>query len=311
VLVATHRPRFEEALKTELGNITLPGEGERAARLQRLYGDYVPVLRQVLDPAIPAGQRRGLYFQRLYPTFQQIKGAADEILRMNERNMVQAKDRARRVADDAGRVMALLLFAGIAFAGAAVLFLSQAVLVPLERLEGESGTGKPGPAVPLTLRDEPRPFHPEPVPPAELVDAAVSEATPGFREEGVKLAVDVDPEAPRVLADRDQVRPALAALLKNARAHSPAGGTVTLTAGPWEGRVRFAVADTGSGIPAAHQERIFEPFYQVPGTQDLGEVGLGLAVARGIVQSHGGEIHVESEEGRGATFWFTLPAAVG
>jgi signal transduction histidine kinase len=86
---------------------------------------------------------------------------------------------------------------------------------------------------------------------------------------------------------------------------------VTVTAEPWEGRVRFAVTDTGDGIPAAHLERIFEPFYQVPGTQDLGDAGFGLAIARGIVQSHGGEIHCESEEGRGTTFWFTLPAAQG
>jgi signal transduction histidine kinase len=85
---------------------------------------------------------------------------------------------------------------------------------------------------------------------------------------------------------------------------------VTLTAEPWEGRVRFAVTDTGSGVPAAYREQIFEPFYQVPGSQDLGGVGLGLTIARGIVQSHGGEIHCESEEGRGSMFWFTLPAAL-
>ena len=81
-----------------------------------------------------------------------------------------------------------------------------------------------------------------------------------------------------------------------------------MTAEPWHGRV-FAVIDTGDGIPAAHRERIFEPLYQVPGTQDLGSVGLGLAVARSLVQAHGGEIDFDSEEGQGATFWFTLPAA--
>ena len=126
----------------------------------------------------------------------------------------------------------------------------------------------------------------------------------------MKLVTDVNPEAPRVLADRERAEQALTLLLSNARAHTPAGGAVTVTAEPWEGRVRFAVTDTGSGIPAAHLERIFEPFYQVPGTQDLGGVGLGLAIARDIVQAHGGEIHCESEEGRGTTFWFTLPAAV-
>src|SRR3954467_10675744 len=70
-LAVQYRPPFEAALKTELGNITLPGEGERAKRLRRLYNDYIPVLQQVLDPGLPVGQRRALYFQRLYPTFQQ------------------------------------------------------------------------------------------------------------------------------------------------------------------------------------------------------------------------------------------------
>jgi two-component system, NtrC family, sensor histidine kinase KinB len=161
-----------------------------------------------------------------------------------------------------------------------------------------------------SLEESRRQLHPEPVPPDELVDAAVRDAAPAFREDEVKLVADVDPEAPRILADRERVRQVLTSLLRNARAHSPAGGAVTVTAEPWEGRVRFAVTDTGGGIPAAHRERIFEPFYQVPGTQDLGDAGLGLAIARGVVQSHGGEIHCESEEGRGSTFWFTLPASV-
>jgi signal transduction histidine kinase len=313
-LAVQYRPPFEAALKTELGNITLPGEGERATRLQRLYDDYTPVLQQVLDPGLPVGQRRALYFQRLYPTFQQIKQTADEILRMNERSMVQANDRARKVAAEASRSMAIALLAGTAFAGLAVFLLSRAILGPLERMteaarEIESGDLDLTVPVTSSLEESRRQLHPEPVPPGELVDAAVHTVEPGFEEEGVKLTAEVDPEAPRVLADLEKASLALTLLLRNARAHSAAGGAVTVTAGPWEGRVRFAVTDTGDGIPAAHRERIFEPFYQVPGTQDLGDVGLGLAVARGVVRSHGGEIHCESEEGRGSTFWFTLPAS--
>ena len=94
-LAAQHRPRFEEALKTELGNITLPGEGERAERLQRLYAAFVPVLERVLAPEVSPEERRVLYFQKLFPTFRQIKETADEILRMNQQNMVAANDRAR------------------------------------------------------------------------------------------------------------------------------------------------------------------------------------------------------------------------
>ena len=311
-LAVQYRPPFEAALKTELGNITLPSEGERAARLQQLYDAYVPVLQQVLDPGLPAGQRRALYFQRLYPTFQQIKRTADEILRMNERNMVQANDRARRVAAEASRSMAIALLAGTAFAGLAVFLLSRAILGPLERMAGlpeAVSLISPDRKVGLANQAASSELHLEPVAPGDLVEAAVRNAESRFEEEGVKLAADVDPEAPRVLADREKVEVVLSSLLRNARAHTPEGGAVTVSAGPWEGRVRFTVTDTGDGIPAAHRERIFEPFYQVPGTQDLGDVGLGLAVARGIVQSHGGQIHSEGEEGRGATFWFTLPAS--
>jgi signal transduction histidine kinase len=114
-----------------------------------------------------------------------------------------------------------------------------------------------------------------------------------------------------VLADRERVRLLLPALLRNALSHTPAGGAVTVRAQPWEGRVRFTVTDTGTGVPEAYREAIFEPLYQVPGTQDdPGSAGLGLTVSRNIVQAHGGEIHCESEEGRGAIFWFTLPAAL-
>ena len=75
-------------------------------------------------------------------------------------------------------------------------------------------------------------------------------------------------------------------------------------------QIRFSVSDSGSGIPPEYLEKIFEPFFQIPGTEDLGGVGLGLAVARDIVRTHGGDIHCESEgAGRGATFWFTLPVA--
>src|SRR5262249_34041096 len=110
----------------------------------------------------------------------------------------------------------------------------------------------------------------ETVPPGELEEAAVRELAPRFEEKQVKLKADVNPEAPRVLADRERVRLLLPALLRNALAHTPAGGEVTVRVEPWEGRARFTVTDTGSGVPEAFREAIFEPLYQVPGTQDHG-----------------------------------------
>jgi signal transduction histidine kinase len=72
--------------------------------------------------------------------------------------------------------------------------------------------------------------------------------------------------------------------------------------------VRFEVADTGEGIPHEYLHQVFEKFYRVPGASS-GSAGLGLSIAKEIVEAHGGEIGVESEVGRGSTFWFTLPLA--
>jgi len=524
-LAVEHRPRFEAALQTELGNITMPGEGERAERLRQLYAAYVPVLERVVDPAIPVEERRALYFGQLLPTFQQVKATADEILEMNQENMVEANDRARLLASQAGRRMALMLLLGTALAGICIAFLFHSILGPLERLtqaarriEGgdldqavsvsshdeigqlagafnsmtkslrelrqsdQAGLlrarrvselaidnvpeavavlsadhrvelanrsaisllglrpGEPVPAqhggwLPALLKraeagfivapgaeaevrlpsdgrerffrpraailrdgpDQPESFvlvledvtdrrrggevhagllasaagdlegalgplgaaldslrsghpaltqsqkdlvdrirremdrlgqiaqnllalsrveqsrqqlHLEPVAPRALIDAAAHNAAGGFKRQQVKLTVDVSPAAPRVLADPERAGVVFSALFQNALAHTAAGDSVTVRAELDGGRPRFSVIDTGRGIAPDQRERIFEPFYQVPETEHLGGVGLGLAVARDIVQAHGGEIHCESEgEGHGATFWFMLPVA--
>src|SRR5436305_3546705 len=156
-IAGQNRPRFDAALKTELGNVTLPGEGERAQRLKQLYTSYMPVLERVLDPNVPLEERRSLYFRQLFPTFQQIKGTADEILNLNQQNMVDANDRARKLAKDASREMAFRLLAASAVEGFAVLFLSPAMLGKLERLPraaGEIVKGHLDLTVPVTSQDE-------------------------------------------------------------------------------------------------------------------------------------------------------------
>jgi NtrC-family two-component system sensor histidine kinase KinB len=499
-LAAEHRPHFEAALQKELHNITLPGERERAERLRQLYAAYGPALERILAAETRAPERHALYFARLDPVFQQIKSTADEILQMNQRNMVEANDRARRLAAGASRQMAVMLLAGVAFAGFCVFFLSRSILGPLERLtwaarkiEGgdlsltvpvtshdevgqlgaafnsmaaglrelresdqahllrnvrtaqqamdglpeavavlsadrrvemanraavellgvrpgepvpepqrawllplldrvESGhfeerrtaadaeirlpgvagerffrpraaalrephehpegfvlivedvtgrrragevhasllentardlaglAGAPEPAerlqeIAANLRDmarlgeRRRQLHLAPAPPGDLIGAAVKKVSAAYREKQVELTSGVDSGSVRVLVDPQGAELVLLSLLRNALAHTPGGGRVKVRAVPEDGRVRFTVADTGRGIPADRREQLFEPFYQVPGTEDLGGVGLGLATARDIVQAHGGEIHCDSAEGRGTTFWFTLPAA--
>ncbi|HEX2208414.1 MAG TPA: ATP-binding protein, partial [Longimicrobium sp.] len=94
----------------------------------------------------------------------------------------------------------------------------------------------------------------------------------------------------------------------NAVKFTPEGGTVTLGCAPGDSEVRFSVADTGPGIPPEQVPHIFGAFWQARHADRRG-LGLGLSIARGLVEAHGGRIWVESEPGRGATFVFTLPLA--
>lgn len=152
-------------------------------------------------------------------------------------------------------------------------------------------------------------LHLQPVAPRSLLDAAEEEFRSSSKRCGVTLSVEAAPDLPLALADFERIKLVLGFLIDNALAHTQVGGSVTLRAEAAGDRVRFTVADTGSGIPEEHLGRIFERFYQVPGTEDRGRAGLGLSIAKDIIQSHGGEIHLESHEGRGTNVWFTLPAA--
>lgn len=139
-----------------------------------------------------------------------------------------------------------------------------------------------------------------------LVAQAAAAAEPSARAAGVALSVET-PEGPvPAFADAERLDVVLTNLLGNAVRHTPAGGRVAARVRPDGASVRFEIQDTGEGIPRQYQERIFERFFQVPGGKQ-GGLGLGLYISREIVQAHGGEMGVASEEGQGSTFWFTLP----
>ncbi len=125
-----------------------------------------------------------------------------------------------------------------------------------------------------------------------------------FRQSGVELRSDLEPLLPQVETDETQLKQALINLLVNARQVLEGGGTVTLRtrAGP-AGEAVVEVQDDGPGIPTEVRERIFEVFYSSRG----GGTGLGLPIARQIVERHGGRIEVDSSEGRGTTFRIRLP----
>lgn len=125
-------------------------------------------------------------------------------------------------------------------------------------------------------------------------------------EKELDLALDCDGDLPQVCADRDRLLQVLSNIIGNAIKFTPAGGRIVVSAVRAESVVRFAVQDTGPGIPADAIPRLFDAFWQVSTTGRSG-AGLGLAIAKGILDAHGGRIWVESDGQHGSTFSFTLP----
>ena len=141
-----------------------------------------------------------------------------------------------------------------------------------------------------------------------LLQAAVAAAQPLLDGHERTLRVEVPAGLPSVLADRLQIERVLANLMSNAVRHTAQGDTIAVTVTPHAGYVAVAVTDTGSGIPPAYLPRIFEKFVQVPNAPS-GGAGLGLAIAKQLIEAHGGHVSVRSDVGRGTTFTFTLPVA--
>jgi signal transduction histidine kinase len=525
-LIRNNRAAFEESLQVQLSNVTLPAEGEDTARLRELFENYKTQLKGIIDLGQPVGLRNQAYFEVLLPLFGQIKEAADSILNMNQQNMVEANDRARRVAANAKNQMYFLLSAGTVLAIVFIFFTRKWVLRPIHRLirsadeirrgnldlfvasdsqdeighlseafnamaaslrqfrrtdqakllriqratqqafsslpdavavidtEGKVEVAtesartvfglKPGVAVgDLPFRwmaelcrqavqsgrveslegqraiqqfvnGEERYYRPEAVPildadrlttgvilvlkdvtqlrqqdeikkgvirtvshqlntpltsvrmaihlllgekvgplnekQAELLISAredsdrlhqilsglldISRFESGkalmeFRrlsprtivmdgvepflrtaqDRGVSLHTEVAEDLPDVWADTSRIGYVFTNLLSNALKHTSPGGRITVAAEADEAWVRFCVSDTGEGIPAAFLSRIFEPFYRVPGRGNEMGAGLGLAIVKEIVEAHGGAVSVESAEGKGSSFFFTLRRA--
>jgi signal transduction histidine kinase len=143
-----------------------------------------------------------------------------------------------------------------------------------------------------------------------LVESAARVLAPVAATRGVSLRTDgAGPPLP-VLADADRVVQVLSNLVGNAIKFTGEGGGVRVAAEPHGRELLVSVADTGAGIPPDHLPHVFDRFWQV-GRADRRGVGLGLPIAKGIVEAHGGRIWIESEPGRGTTVRFTLPAVPG
>jgi len=148
-----------------------------------------------------------------------------------------------------------------------------------------------------------------PTKPGDLRDVAreaVDMVAPLVSAQGVSLEATLPEEPVKASFDRDRILQVFSNLLGNAVKFTPKGGKVRLEIEKSD-RLRVTVSDTGPGIPADQHDRVFRRFTQVRAAP--GGVGLGLYIARRIVEAHGGEIGVNSRPGRGSTFFFTLPEA--
>lgn len=149
-------------------------------------------------------------------------------------------------------------------------------------------------------------LYPLPTRVADVMEKAIEENKGDASAKGLRLTMDFPVPEVKVLADHERIGHVFSNLIGNAVRHTAGEGSIRVGAHVANGSVRFTVTDTGKGIPKEYHSRIFEKFFQVPDGGPKG-TGLGLYIAREIVRGHGGQIGVESEPGKGSTFWFTIP----
>jgi two-component system NtrC family sensor kinase len=139
----------------------------------------------------------------------------------------------------------------------------------------------------------------------ELLEGILLMMERQMRESNIRVALDFDHQIPEVMASTNQMRQVMLNMFKNAKEAMPSGGTLTVRTAREDQKVSVHIQDTGVGIPEEIQNKIFEAFFTTK--QKVKGVGLGLSVCYGIIKDHGGEIRVESEEGKGTTFIISLP----
>ncbi len=144
-----------------------------------------------------------------------------------------------------------------------------------------------------------------------LVEKLVAAATPLAAQRRIELVAQCDPAIGVFGADEEKIETVIANLISNAMKFTPQGGRVCVETHAAPDRMWLSVTDTGIGIDESQQDRIFQRFVQVDGSssREFSGTGLGLSLAQGLVQLHGGEIHISSALGKGSRFWFDVPYA--
>jgi signal transduction histidine kinase len=152
-------------------------------------------------------------------------------------------------------------------------------------------------------------MKPRPILVSEAVKRTLDDLRPVLANHRVYVRI---PDDLAIRADVDAFRDVVRNLLSNAAKFSPAGRQIIVSATRVDGAVDMSVSDEGSGIPPDEQSRIFDPFYQSPYNNELRRgTGIGLTIAKRLVEMHGGRIEIVSEAGLGSTFWVTMPLAAG
>ncbi|MNY31254.1 Alkaline phosphatase synthesis sensor protein PhoR [compost metagenome] len=144
---------------------------------------------------------------------------------------------------------------------------------------------------------------------AQKVTETLESLAPLFREKGLRVETELPAEAAPIWGDPGRVAQVLLNLLGNAVKFTPAEGRIVVTLRREEAEMLLEVRDSGIGIAADHLPKLFQSFYQADSstTRQHGGAGLGLSIAKSIVEAHGGRIGVHSAPGSGSTFWFSLP----
>jgi histidine kinase len=143
-----------------------------------------------------------------------------------------------------------------------------------------------------------------------LIEQTATRLRPQFEEKGVKLNLQLPPDLPPVRVDEDRLSQVLLNLVGNALQYTPGGGTVTISARPQNHEVHLLIQDTGIGIPSEHLPYLFDRFYRVDKSRSRagGGSGIGLTIARRLVEAHGGRVWATSEgPDQGSTFGISLP----
>jgi len=154
-----------------------------------------------------------------------------------------------------------------------------------------------------TLKVKLRPLNPLP-----LLQSVASQFSVVAQSKGQSFTLDLPPSLTWVKGDRERLEQVLINLLRNATKFTPGGGNITLRAREEGDNLIIQVKDSGSGIAKEEQEKIFEPYYRAgPNKRKFPGLGLGLTLSKQLVELHGGKIWVESEEGKGSIFSFSLP----